>query len=202
MPLYRRGEHLDKNPGKRLIKYRRVRKVRLTSKNLFNVCLDGEIYPGHTFDIEIIPKEINLILPSRVTMKKRFEPIIDKCGEIIDFLMSSPDIPKDEALQFKIRLSIEEAVENVVRYAYEGGMGWIEVGTDLDPEGVMLTIVLKDAGVPFNPLEKEDPDITLSVEDRKIGGLGIFLCKKLMDNIEYKYEDGCNVLIMSKKVLE
>ena len=202
MPMYRRGEHLDKNPGKRLIKYRRVRKVRLTSKNLFNVCLDGEIYPGHTFDIEIIPKEINLILPSRVTMKKRFEPIIDKCGEIIDFLMSSPDIPKDEALQFKIRLSIEEAVENVVRYAYEGGMGWIEVGTDLDPEGVMLTIVLKDAGVPFNPLEKEDPDITLSVEDRKIGGLGIFLCKKLMDNIEYKYEDGCNVLIMSKKVLE
>ena len=81
-------------------------------------------------------------------------------------------------------------------------MGWIEVGTDLDPDGVTLTIVLKDAGVPFNPLEKEDPDITLSVEDRKIGGLGIFLCKKLMDNIEYKYEDGCNVLIMSKKVLE
>ena len=93
-------------------------------------------------------------------------------------------------------------MENVVRYAYEGGMGWIEVGTDLDPDGVTLTIVLKDAGVPFNPLEKEDPDITLSVEDRKIGGLGIFLCKKLMDNIEYKYEDGCNVLIMSKKVLE
>ena len=64
----------------------------------------------------------------------------------------------------------------------------------------MLTILLKDAGVPFNPLEKEDPDVTLSAEDREIGGLGIFLCKKLMDHIEYKYEDGCNVLTMSKRV--
>ena len=134
-------------------------------------------------------------------MKKRFEPIIDKCGEIIDYLMSSPDIPKDEALQFKIRLSIEEAVENVVRYAYEGGLGWIEVGTELDPEGVMLTILLRDAGVPFNPLETPDPDLTSSVEDRQIGGLGIYLCKKLMDHIEYKYEGGCNILTMHKKIV-
>lgn len=133
-------------------------------------------------------------------MKKRFEPIIDKCGEIIEYLMSSPDIPKDEALQFKIRLSIEEAVENVVRYAYEGGMGWIEVGTELDPDGVMLTILLRDAGVPFNPLERPDPDVTLPVDEREIGGLGIFLCKQLMDQIEYRYEDGCNLLLMKKKV--
>ena len=133
-------------------------------------------------------------------MKKRFEPIIDKCGEIIDYLMSSPDIPKDESLQFKIRLSIEEAVENVVRYAYDGGLGWIEVGTELDSEGVMLTILLRDAGVPFNPLEIPDPDVTLSVEDRKVGGLGIFLCKQMMDHIDYKYEDGCNVLTMYKRV--
>lgn len=133
-------------------------------------------------------------------MKKRFEPIIDKCGEIIDYLMSSPDIPEDEALRFKIRLSIEEAVENVVRYAYAGGMGWIEVGTELDPDGVMLTILLRDAGIPFNPLEKPDPDVTLPVDEREIGGLGIFLCKQMMDHIEYRYVDGCNVLTMRKKV--
>ena len=200
LPLYKRGLQFEKNPGKRKFIYRRVRKVTVTSENLIDLCLDGEILPGHTFDIEILPKEIKLILPSLLTMKKRFEPIVDKCGEIIDFLMSSPDIPQDEALRFKIRLSIEEAVENVVRYAYEGGMGWIEAGTELDPDGVMLTIQLRDAGVPFNPLEKADPDVSLSVEEREIGGLGIFLCKKLMDKIEYKYEDGCNVLTMSKKV--
>ena len=61
--------------------------------------------------------------------KKRFNPITDKTSEIIDFLMASPDMPSDEALRFKLRLSIEEAVENVVCYAYEGGIGWLEVGT-------------------------------------------------------------------------
>ena len=131
-------------------------------------------------------------------MKKRFDPIKDKCGEIVEYLMSSPDIPADEGLRFKIRLSIEEAVENVVQYAYEGGLGWIEVGTKLDNEGLTLVVELRDAGVPFNPLETPDPDITLSAEERNIGGLGIFLCKKLMDNVQYRYENNCNTLTMSK----
>ena len=133
-------------------------------------------------------------------MKKRFNPIKDKSSEIIEFLMSSPDIPDDEALRFKLRLSIEEAVENVVRYAYEGGIGWLEAGTSLDKDTLVLTVELRDAGVPFNPLNREDPDITLSAEEREVGGLGIFLCKKLMDHIEYRYEDGCNILTMSKRV--
>ena len=133
-------------------------------------------------------------------MKKRFNPIKDKSSEIIEFLMSSPDIPDDEVLQFKLRLSIEEAVENVVRYAYDGGIGWLEAGTSLDQDSLVLTIELRDAGVPFNPLEKEDPDVTLSADERKIGGLGIFLCKKMMDSIEYRYENGNNVLTMTKKV--
>ena len=133
-------------------------------------------------------------------MTKRFDPIHDKCGEIIEYLMSSPDMPQSDDLQFKIRLSIEEAVENVVNYAYEGGMGWIEVGTNLDADALVLTIILKDAGVPFNPLERADPDIDAALEDRAIGGLGIFLCKQFMDSIDYAYEDGCNVLTMTKKL--
>ena len=200
LPKYRRGEHLEHPWTRRKFRYRQCRNLKVVSRNLTSICLDGELLSGFTFQIRLLPKEINFILPSIVTMKKRFEPIVDKCGEIIDYLMSSPDIPDDEALRFKIRLSIEEAVENVVRYAYEDGLGWIEVGTDLDEEGLILTVLLRDAGVPFNPLEKPDPDLTLSVEDRKIGGLGIFLCKQLMDHIEYKYEDGCNILIMKKKV--
>jgi Anti-sigma regulatory factor (Ser/Thr protein kinase) len=133
-------------------------------------------------------------------MTKRFEPIMDRCGEIIEYIMSSKDMPQDEGLLFKIRLSVEEAVENVVDYAYKDGIGWLEVGTELDPEGLMLTIILKDAGVKFNPLDKSDPDVTLALEDRQIGGLGIFLCKKLMDSISYEYKDNCNVLTMTKKV--
>ena len=133
-------------------------------------------------------------------MKKRFNPIKDKSSEIIEFVMSSPEIPDDDVLKFKLRLSIEEAVENVVRYAYDGGIGWLETNIDFNQDTLLLTIQLRDAGVPFNPLEKEDPDVTLSAEDRNIGGLGIYLCKKMMDNIEYRYEDGNNVLTMTKKV--
>lgn len=133
-------------------------------------------------------------------MKKLFNPIKDKSGEIIECLMSSPDMPTDEDLRFKLRLSIEETVENVVQYAYKDSIGWMEVETNLDDKALMLTVTLKDAGKPFNPLEMPDPDITLSVEEREIGGLGIYLCKQLMDEVTYRYEEGCNILTMKKNI--
>lgn len=131
-------------------------------------------------------------------MIKRFEPIVGKCGEIVEFLMRSEDIPADDGLCFKIRLSVEETVENVVNYAYKEGLGYIEVETRND--GKTLSIILRDSGKPFNPLDKEDPDITLSVEDRPIGGLGIFLCKQMMDEVCYEFADGCNILTMKINV--
>ena len=131
-------------------------------------------------------------------MYVRFEPIAGKTAEIIEALMSSEDMTADESLRFKLRLCIEEAVENIVQYAYKGGQGYVEVGTSVE-DGV-LTVLLKDSGVPFNPLAKEDPDITLAVEDRPIGGLGIFLCKQMMDSLEYEYSAGCNVLRMKKRI--
>ena len=133
-------------------------------------------------------------------IKKRFNPISDRSSEIVAFLMSSPDMPTDPDLRFKIELSVEEAVDNVVQYAYEGGIGWLEAGTSLDDKSLVLTIELRDAGVPFNPLEKDDPDITLSAKERPVGGLGIYLCKQMMDSISYRYEDGNNVLVMTKRV--
>ena len=127
----------------------------------------------------------------------RFEPIAGKCGMILEQLMASPDMPSDEGLLFKIRLSLEEVVENVVNYAYASGLGWMEAGTERN--GDTLTVTLRDGGKPFNPLEKPDPDITLSAEERQIGGLGIFLCKQMMDSVSYRYEDGCNILTLTKK---
>ena len=144
--------------------------------------------------IRRLKKEENMI-------KKRFNPITDRSSEIVAFLMASPDMPKDDELRFKIELSIEEAVENVVQYAYEGGIGWLEAGTSLDDKSLILTIELRDAGMPFNPLEKEDPDITLSADERPVGGLGIYICKNMMDSISYRYEDGNNVLVMKKRVV-
>ena len=131
-------------------------------------------------------------------MKVRFEPISGKTAEIIEALMASDDMPLNDELRFKLRLCVEEAVANVVDYAYEGGNGFVEVGTYI--KGKELFITLEDSGKPFNPLEKEDPDITLSAEDRPIGGLGIFLCKQLMDEMAYAYENGRNKLTMKKNI--
>ncbi len=128
-------------------------------------------------------------------MTTRIVPIAGKTAEIIETVMSSPDVPQDETLRFKIRLSVEEIAENIVNYAYNNGNGFVEITTTLDEEGV-LTISFKDAGVPFNPLEKEDPDITLSLDERPVGGLGIFICKKMMDSVSYVFEDGCNNFTM------
>ena len=133
-------------------------------------------------------------------MKKLFNPIKDKSGEIIECLMSSPDMPTDEDLRFKLRLSIDETVENVVQYAYKDSIGWMEVETNLDEKGFLLTVTLKDAGKKFNPLEMPDPDVNLPLEEREIGGLGIFLCKQFMDEVEYRYEEGCNILTMKKNI--
>lgn len=127
-------------------------------------------------------------------MEKRFDPIKNKTGDIVEYLMTSPDIPDDESVRFKVRLCIEEAVDNVVSYAYSNGEGYIVVTTERTNN--RLVISLRDEGVPFNPLAKADPDITAPAEERQIGGLGIFICKQMMDKVMYTYEHGCNYLQM------
>ena len=131
-------------------------------------------------------------------MEKKFDPIEGRSGDIIESVMTSEDMPQDEALQFKLRLSVEEVVENIVRYAYSSGNGFMNVSTSVQ-DGI-LTITLKDGGKPFNPLDREDPDVNAPLEDREIGGLGIFLCKQMMDSVEYEYADGCNILTIKKRI--
>lgn len=130
-------------------------------------------------------------------MTTRIVPIAGKTAEIIETVMSSPDVPQDEALRFRIRLSVEEIAENIVTYAYNNGNGFIEITTSLEND--ILTISFKDAGVPFNPLDKQDPDVTLGIDERPVGGLGIFICKKMMDSVSYVFEDGCNNFTMKIK---
>ena len=131
-------------------------------------------------------------------MHIHYDPIKGKTCEIVDALMSSEHMAEDEDLRFKLRLCIEEVVENIVQYAYKNGEGFIDVTTSLS-DG-LLSITLEDSGVPFNPLAKEDPDITLSAEERPIGGLGIFICKQMMDDLSYVYRDGRNIFTMKKKI--
>jgi anti-sigma regulatory factor (Ser/Thr protein kinase) len=76
----------------------------------------------------------------------------------------------------------------------------VEFGIGFDKESRVLTFRMADSGIPFDPLKKPDPDVTLSAEERDIGGLGIFITKKTMDSVEYAYENGKNILTMTKKI--
>ena len=98
----------------------------------------------------------------------------------------------------QLRIAVEELYVNVTLYAYPDGDGWAEIRGSV--EDGMVTFELIDAGRPFDPLAKEDPDIMLSGEERGIGGLGIFMVKNMMDEMHYKYRDGCNRLTLRKQL--
>ena len=103
-------------------------------------------------------------------------------------------------VQMAVCVAIEEVFVNVAHYAYGDGQGDVCLGIGFDEENRAITFRMTDKGIPFDPLQKPDPDITLSAEDREIGGLGIFIAKKTMDSISYSYENGENILTMIKKI--
>ena len=103
-------------------------------------------------------------------------------------------------IQMAVCVAIEEVFVNVAHYAYGDGEGDMDLGIGFDKERRTITFRMTDKGVPFNPLEKPDPDITLSAEDREIGGLGIFITKKTMDCVSYAYENGENILTLTKTI--
>ena len=100
----------------------------------------------------------------------------------------------------QLTVALEEVFVNSAHYAYPEEKGQVKVAIAFDEENRSVTFRVADRGVRFNPLEKEDPDITLSADERQIGGLGIFICKKTMDEIGYTRENGENILTMTKKI--
>ena len=102
--------------------------------------------------------------------------------------------------QIAICVALEEVFVNVARYAYPDSEGDMTLHIGFDEQTRDVTFRMTDKGVPFDPLKKPDPDITLSAEEREIGGLGIFITKKTMDAVTYAYENGENILTMIKKI--
>ena len=105
----------------------------------------------------------------------------------------------EPTLAGQLRLAIEEAVVNVIDYAYPlGTEGEIDILVQSD--GQILRVIISDRGVAFDPTTKEKADTSLSAEDRQIGGLGILLVRELMDTINYERTDGKNILTLIKKI--
>ena len=102
--------------------------------------------------------------------------------------------------QMQIDVAIDELFGNIAHYAYGSGTGDATVRFDFDEQTRSASVTFIDGGAPFNPLEKADPDVTLSAEAREIGGLGIFMVKKSMDKLEYSRENGHNELTIHKHI--
>jgi len=124
---------------------------------------------------------------------------VDELQKLTTFIEEiSEKVGLDDMQAMNLNLAMEEAVTNVVLYAYgEDEKGDIDI--DCLCEENEMTFVITDKGKPFDPTQASDPDITLSAEERGIGGLGIFLVRKLMDSMTYERKNNCNVLSLKKR---
>lgn len=131
-----------------------------------------------------------LILPARV----------DNLEEVQAFVAERIGEDCSPKAQMQIELAVEEIYVNIASYAYAPGEGPAAVKVEVPEDGSCAAITFRDRGVPYDPLAREDPDVRALAEERKIGGLGIFLTKRLMDEVSYVYKNGQNVLTMKKKL--
>ena len=125
----------------------------------------------------------------------------DKLPEVLDFInahLEGADCPMKPQMQ--IDVAVEEIFVNIASYAYGQDMGKATVRIEVSDEPIAVTITFIDNGIPYDPLAKEDPDITLSAEERQIGGLGIFMVKNTMDDVIYEYQNGQNILKLKKNI--
>ena len=102
--------------------------------------------------------------------------------------------------QMQIDIAIDELFGNIAHYAYNTEVGNATVRVEISEAPLAVIITFIDNGVPYDPLGKDDPDITLSAEEREIGGLGIYMVKQSMDEITYEYKDGQNILKIKKNI--
>ena len=118
--------------------------------------------------------------------------------QFVDRILESADCPMKAQMQ--IDLAVEEIFINIAKYAYKPDKGRATVRVEVKDDPVQVKITFLDHGKPYDPLLKDDPDVTLSAADRDIGGLGIFMVKQTMDAVEYEYKDGSNILTLVKNL--
>ena len=123
---------------------------------------------------------------------------LDKVLSFVDQRLEELDCSMK--VQMQIDLAVEEIFANIANYAYKPNKGKATLLVEVQKEPLSVSITFMDHGTPYDPLAKEDPDITLSAEDRPIGGLGIFITKQTMDDVVYEYKDGQNILTLKKNL--
>ena len=131
----------------------------------------------------------------------KFQPIMGQSEQIIEAILHTEEVMACTTDQYAIHLACEELVVNVVNYAYTGvddSLAYLDVKINKTDDELCITFI--DGGMAFNPLERETPDITLSLEERDIGGLGIFLTIQMMDEVVYERCNEENILTLRKRL--
>ena len=136
---------------------------------------------------------------------KTFELTLEATVENLTPVMAFLEEHLEEAecsvkAQMQIAVAAEEIYVNIAHYAYAPGTGEATVRMEITDDPVEVRITFIDRGMPFDPLAKPDPDVSLSAEERDIGGLGIYMVKKSMDDVRYAYRDGQNILTLVKRI--
>ena len=129
------------------------------------------------------------------------EATVENINAVTDFVngqLENYDCPMKAQMQ--IDIAIDELFGNIAHYAYdpETGPATVQVEVQEDPMAVIITFI--DHGKPYDPLSGKDPDLTIPLEERKEGGLGVFLVKKVMDDVRYEYKEGRNILRIKKNI--
>ena len=127
--------------------------------------------------------------------------VVENIAQVTDFVNAQlEEIGCPMKAQVQIDIAIDELFGNIAQYAYNPETGPATVRVEVSEAPISVIITFMDHGMPYDPLQKEDPDITLSAEERGTGGLGIFMVKKTMDEITYEYKDGQNILRIRKDI--
>ena len=133
--------------------------------------------------------ETTLTLPARRELLEQVQGFVDQALE---------GLPRDEGELLQLQIAVEEIFVNIASYAYAPDEGDVTITCRVQSDPTRISVRFRDQGVPFDPLAKKDADITLSAEERDIGGLGIYMVKESMDNVTYAYENGQNILTIKK----
>ena len=132
---------------------------------------------------------------NKIRRELEMEASCEKLDELLTSLrtdMEQKGCPVDK--QTSLEICAEEIFVNIASYAYGQTTGKVRITEEVTDSS--MTLCFQDQGIPYDPLSKEDPDITLSAQERQIGGLGIYMVKTMMDNVSYEYKDGYNCLTM------
>ena len=127
------------------------------------------------------------------------DALVENLDAVHDFVHNSiADLGCSKKFIFQLDLVVEEIFVNIAEYAYTPNVGLAKILSEVDGDSKKVSLTFIDSGVEYDPLKKSDPDIDLELEERQIGGLGIFLTKNLVDDISYRYVDGQNILQIMK----